>query len=78
MTWPATVWDATAGGIGLLTPVRFEPGMVLAVQFSPGANRPPLTKLVVVRHVRPQPNTGWAVGGFFVHPLSRQQVESLT
>ncbi len=36
VTWPATVWDATAGGIGLLTPVRFEPGMVLAVQFSPG------------------------------------------
>lgn len=77
LTWQATVWDASPGGIGLTTAVPFEPGTVLAVHFHLGEDRPPLTKLMVVRHVRAEADESWAVGGFFVHPLSRQQMEAL-
>jgi hypothetical protein len=77
VTWHAAVWDASAGGIGLITPVPFEPGTVLAVNLSPGEDQTPLTKLVVVRHVRAEAEQRWLVGGFFVHPLSRQQMDAL-
>jgi len=61
--------DISAGGIGLLSSRRFEPGTLLEVEWPGRVGKPPLRMVSCVRHVRPVASNGWALGCSFIREL---------
>jgi hypothetical protein len=74
-TWPATTRDISAGGLGLLLPRRFEPGVLLAVEVAVG--REARSLLVRVVHATPQAGGGWLVGCRFLTPLDESELRAI-
>jgi hypothetical protein len=75
--WAATMRDISAGGVGLILPRRFEPGMGLQIELGgagSGAGKTLLARVVYVRHL---PDGNWVLGCAFISPLSENELEEL-
>jgi hypothetical protein len=75
--WAATLRDISAGGVGLILPRRFEPGMGLQVELGgagPGTGKTLLARVVYVRHL---PEGNWLLGCAFISPLSEHELDEL-
>ena len=70
-TWPGTVLNLSAEGVGLLLRRRFEPGVLLAVEIAAGREGRSLLARVV--HARPA-GGGWLVGCRFLSPLDDDEL----
>jgi hypothetical protein len=70
--WPATVRDISAGGVGLLLPRRFEPGVLLAVELPEGC--PAGSVLARVAHATVRGGGEWLVGCQFLTPLDEDEL----
>jgi serine/threonine protein kinase len=65
-TWPATVYDLSAQGVGLILARRFEPGTVFTIELEGGIRKQP--RALTARVVRVQPDSfgHWFHGCTFV------------
>jgi hypothetical protein len=77
LVWAATIRDISVGGVGIVMPRRFEPGMGLAIELPPKADGTSDTLLARVAHVRRLPEGGWLLGCTFISQLSEQELEDL-
>lgn len=73
----ARVTDISKEGLGLTAALPFEPGTILALELTPSPGAAPITKLLVVAHLRLRGARRWHMGGFFAHPLSQKQLKAL-
>jgi hypothetical protein len=75
--WAATIRDISIGGVGLVLPRRFEPGMGLQIELpgaEPGMGETLLARVVYVRRL---PEGTWLMGCSFISQLSEQELERL-
>jgi hypothetical protein len=76
-SWPATVKDLSAAGVGLALSRRFEPGTVLTVHLQNSTLSVSRTVIARVVRVRPLSNGEWGVGCEFANRLTDDELETL-
>jgi hypothetical protein len=74
-SWPASVWDVSLGGMGLLIDRRFEPGTALLVLSA--VNGLPRILTMEVVHVSAHPSGQWLLGCAFGRQLSDEELQSV-
>jgi hypothetical protein len=77
VSWPGTLRDVSARGVGLVLGRRFEPGTALAIKLPAADASPPCTLLVRVVHVQAQDGNRWLLGCALVGELGADQLEGL-
>jgi hypothetical protein len=74
--WRADVRDISAGGVGLLIDLRFEPGTALAIRLHTPNAKAALPLSVQVRHVVAGPNGTWVLGSAWNRELTAEEIGS--
>jgi hypothetical protein len=77
LCWPAQIRDISTGGVKLLMTRRFEPGTVLSVELTAGAESLVRLPVARVRRVRAGQGGGWVIGCQFLTQLSDEELEEL-
>jgi hypothetical protein len=74
-SWPASVWDVSLGGMGLLVERRFEPGSTLMLLTA--VNGLPRILQMEVVHVSAHASGQWLLGCTFARPLSEEELQAV-
>jgi hypothetical protein len=77
LSWPATIRDLSAGGVGLVVERRFEPGVILFLELTSTTSGSPETLMARVIHTTPLAHHQWLLGCAFCSRLSPGKIQSL-
>jgi c-di-GMP-binding flagellar brake protein YcgR len=74
---PCTILDVSAGGAGLASGVRYEPGVILSVNLRNKAGDFLLRVPARVMHSRSLPDGDWFTGCAFLRPLTEHELRAI-
>ena len=74
---PIRVKNISSTGIGLITSMRLEPGLLMAIKLVNRAKNFSKTMLVRIVHVTLQPGNSYLIGGTLDTPLTYEELSLL-
>jgi hypothetical protein len=75
--WPAHVLDISTRGIALRVRRKFEPDTGVLLELANGVRVFSCAITLRIRHVQPEPEGGWLIGGEFARKLTHHELMAL-